>query len=377
MTVFREDSGAVGLSGRDLPAAEALAGHASVLARALEYQTSGAFDGEGTGRLEALAYVDLLNGVSAQERIAFAACAVAEPPAGPGPDDEGGGGDSGDDGDGPGDGPGDGGASPDGPEDPPAAAVPLPEVTVPLATLQHRAARAGDSRLLGPLDPALARDLAAAAARSPASRWELTIVDQHGYATGHGTARPVRGTSAQPPRLQPQPPPGPALPARVNITITETYLHQLASQAAQPRPGAPPGAWQLTPRKPGTWELTLPGGQPLAARLDVVPTYSCDHRYQVGSYLPGDRLRRLVAVRDHECTWPPCSRAARDSDFEHAIPYDKGGITDACNAGARSRRCHQVKQLPGWTLTQPRPGWHVWTTPTGRTYVQEPWRYTA
>ena len=40
---------------------------------------------------------------------------------------------------------------------------PLAEVTVPLATLQGRAERAGDSRLLGPLDPALARHLAAAA----------------------------------------------------------------------------------------------------------------------------------------------------------------------------------------------------------------------
>src|SRR5579862_6069223 len=34
VTVFREDSGAVGLSGRDLPAAEALAGHANLVARA-------------------------------------------------------------------------------------------------------------------------------------------------------------------------------------------------------------------------------------------------------------------------------------------------------------------------------------------------------
>src|SRR6185437_14498852 len=33
VTVFREESGAVGLSGRDLPAAQALSGHASVLAR--------------------------------------------------------------------------------------------------------------------------------------------------------------------------------------------------------------------------------------------------------------------------------------------------------------------------------------------------------
>ena len=34
VTVFREESGAVGLSGRDLPAAQALSGHANVLARA-------------------------------------------------------------------------------------------------------------------------------------------------------------------------------------------------------------------------------------------------------------------------------------------------------------------------------------------------------
>jgi hypothetical protein len=256
----------------------------------------------------------------------------------------------------------------------------LAEVTVPLATLQHRAARAGDSRLLGPLDPALARDLAAAAARSPASRWELTIVDEHGYAVGHGVARPARGASSPLPQLRPQPPPdraSPALPARVNITISETYLHRLQTQAAQPRSGAPPGDWALTPASPGTLLLTLPGGRRLAVRFSVVPVYGCDHRYRVSSYRPGDRLRRLVQVRDHDCTWPPCSRPAHESDFEHAVAYDKGGMTCACNAGARSRRCHQVKQLPGWTVTQPKPGWHRWTTPTGRTYVQKPWRYTA
>jgi hypothetical protein len=259
----------------------------------------------------------------------------------------------------------------------------LAELTVPLATLQRRAKRAGDSRLLGPLDPTLALDLATAAARSPESRWELTIVDEHGYATGHGTARPARRASSPPSQVQPQPPPGPAscaLPARVNITITEAFLHQLTAQATkatQPRPGAPPGDWALTPGRPGTWILTLSGGRQLAARLDVVPTHDCDHRYAISSYLPGNRLRRLIQVRDHECTWPPCSRPAHDSDFEHAIPYHKGGVTDACNAGARSRRCHQVKQMPGWTVAQPKPGWHVWTTPTGRSYVQEPWSYPA
>jgi hypothetical protein len=149
------------------------------------------------------------------------------------------------------------------------------------------------------------------------------------------------------------------------------------AQGAQPRSGAPPGGWQLAPGKPDVWALTLPGGRRLTVRFDVVPTHECDHRYQASSYEPGEKLRRLVQVRDHTCTFPTCSRPAHDSDFEHALPFDKGGKTDACNAGARSRRCHRVKQSKGWTLTQPKPGWHQWTTPTGRTYTQEPWRYIA
>jgi hypothetical protein len=397
VTVFREESGTVGLSGRDLPAADALAGHASVLARAALYRASGAFADQPDTILQAQAYTDLLNGVSAQDRITFAAGGGAEPADGPEPDHDDGNGDgtgTGHGGQGPDrpdggrggdpdepDGPDGGCGDPDRPEGPRGPSVHLAEVTVPLATLQRRADRAGENRLLGPLDPALARDLAAAAARSPRTRWEIIVVDEHGYATSHGLARPTRDACPTRGKGQEPPPTGAApgaLPARVNITLTEDFMDQLQAHAAQPRPGAPPpGEWDLNPGTRGTWTLTLPSGRQLTVRFDVVPVYDCDHRYRVSSYLPGDRLRRLVQVRDHECTWPPCSRPARESDFEHAVPYDKGGVTDACNAGARSRRCHQVKQLPGWSVTQPRPGWHVWTTPTGRRYVQEPWRYIA
>src|SRR3984893_16214510 len=86
VTVFREESGAVGLSGRDLPAAQALAGHASVLARAKEYDASGRCPGKTASGLQALAYLHLLNGVSAADAIAFARAAGAEPPDGGPPD---------------------------------------------------------------------------------------------------------------------------------------------------------------------------------------------------------------------------------------------------------------------------------------------------
>ena len=112
-------------------------------------------------------------------------------------------------------------------------------------------------------------------------------------------------------------------------------------------------------------------------RLDPVPTFECDHRYQTNHYQPSDRLRHLVQIRDGTCTFPPCNRHARESDFEHALPYDQGGRTCACNAGARSRACHRVKQSPGWNVTQPTPGWHRWQTPAGRVYTQEPKRYPA
>jgi hypothetical protein len=68
---------------------------------------------------------------------------------------------------------------------------------------------------------------------------------------------------------------------------------------------------------------------------------------------------------------------ARLCDFEHATPYDQGGKTDACNAGMRSRRCHRVKQKRNWQVSQPRPAWHQWTAPSGRTYTKGPMRYPA
>ena len=49
-----------------------------------QYQASGAFPGQSSSRLEAIAYTDLLNQISAQDRIAFAASADKEPAGAPG-----------------------------------------------------------------------------------------------------------------------------------------------------------------------------------------------------------------------------------------------------------------------------------------------------
>ncbi len=47
----------------------------------------------------------------------------------------------------------------------------------------------------------------------------------------------------------------------------------------------------------------------------------------------------------------------------------------ACNAGPRCRHHHHAKQAAGWSLTQPLPGYHTWTTPAGRSYTTGPTTY--
>jgi hypothetical protein len=456
--LFREESGAAGLSGRDMPTDQTLAAHASVCARAQEYKDSGAFpDDTRMDQYRVAAYLDLLNNITVDARIASGMLPgtrtndssggggnqsaaghdtpdkddepAAEEPASNGcscscrecdgsclpPDDEHG--DEPDDG-APGDegphggpshgGPGTGGTQPDGdaslsgsddslgksrsdgqqgtrPPSASAATIPprLADLVLPLATLLGLAQRPGEGYGLGPLDPDLCRELAIAAAGSPNSLLCVTVTDSDGIAIGHGCARAARRGTLRAITDHSSPtdlihPGSAALPARMNLTISSTWLAELARTSGPPGRGpwtfiqdtdpGPPGGY-------GMWTLTTPDGRNLIVELQPVPTFECDHRYESHAHQPNDTLRHLVQIRDGACTFPPCSRHARESDFEHAQPYDKGGATCACNAGARSRACHQVKQSPGWNVTQPRPGWHQWTTPSGRTYVQGPKRY--
>ena len=72
VSFFREQAGTAAISGRDLPPDEALVAMASVNARAEEYKESGAFGDTPMDALRARAYLDLINGLPAAERIAIA-----------------------------------------------------------------------------------------------------------------------------------------------------------------------------------------------------------------------------------------------------------------------------------------------------------------
>jgi hypothetical protein len=107
-------------------------------------------------------------------------------------------------------------------------------LTFPLLTLLDLAERPGEAHGLGALDPALARHLAAAGARHPASEFCVTIISEQGYAIGHGCAKSPRGKA-------PRGRAGRAIPVSPDrATFTP-------AAGAGPRGGF------------GSWILTLPG----------------------------------------------------------------------------------------------------------------------
>lgn len=97
--------------------------------------------------------------------------------------------------------------------------------------------------------------------------------------------------------------------------------------------------------------------------------------YGTTRYRPPEHLAGLVITRDPTCQFPGCRVAAHRCDMEHGIPHDPvngTGPTNERNLGTKCRRHHQVKQTPGWSVTQHPDGCTTWVTPSGHLYNSEP-----
>ncbi len=386
--VLAEQSGNCQIAGRELPAAAALAANENLTARARQLRAAGVPG--GLDELRALAYLEKLGAGNPLEHAANAdgADGGAGPDHGTGtdPGGTGSGPDAGPD-DGPGNG-GDGGRGPGGPGPGPggpaqpgggggAAAGPgraglaaRVNLTVPLATLLALAERPGVMSRIGPVDPALARDLAAAAARDPRSTWCITITGPDHRPLAHGCGRPP--PRREPPRHDPRPGRDTdARSARDGPVYTPGDDHD--------PPGS--GTIRLNPAAL-TGTTTGPGPRPGAgAARDLVFALEtlagpCDHAHQAAGHDPGTRLRHLTGILNASCTFPPCRRPEAQSDYEHSTPYEQGGRTCLCQAGPVCRRNHRDKQAPGWHLQHAGTrGWFRWTTPSGRSYLSRPTQY--
>jgi hypothetical protein len=325
---FREGSGNAGMVARELPPDEVLASWQHVDQRARDLRAAGV---PGTlQELRVQAYLDLL-----QERDTRTILASPDAPGGPdvsGPDGPGGPDVSGPDGPGDSGGPGGNGGTGGtgrGPRNGPAgtggpgagagAGRPVAgrgpslaaqvTLTIPWATQHGDSAVPGEAGGFGLLDPETARDLAAAAARHPDTRWCYTALHPDGTAAAHACA------------------PG-------------------------PHPGGPP--------------------DPRTLKFNAVIRGPCNHAQAQAGYRPGRKLRHLVTARNATCTAPGCGQPAARCDLDHTTPWHHGGLTCPCNIAPLCRHHHRVKQAQGWWLEQPEPGVLRWRTPAGRTHTTTP-----
>jgi hypothetical protein len=279
---WQEDAGTAALAGYSLPPADVLAADQQLTTRALRLRDAGL-----TGSLEELrarAYLDALLG---RDSAPVVTPRDADDPADAPP-------------------------PPPRPNPPPAHQPRLAarlNLSVSLTTLLGLADEPGAVAGFGPVDPPLARQLAAAAAADPATRYCVTVTGEDGRAIGHGC---VRGQPLQADNLR--------------LRAFTLAISPLAQD-------------------------------------------HCDHRHQERRYQPSRRLRHLIWARSTTCSAPGCRWPAARCDLDHTVPYDEDGRTCECNLAPLCRHHHRCKQSEGWCLEQPSPGTLIWTTPAGRRYA--------
>jgi len=236
---FREESGNAGITGREMPSAEVLASMQHVEERARALRDAGA---PGTWEeLKVRATLDLL-----QERDSRPA--LGEPS--------------------------DAGLSI-------GANI---TITVPHTALGGDFGPPGEVAGFGIIDYADTRDLVAAAAGHPATRWCVTVLNPDGTAAAHGCAAGTR-----------------------------------------------------------PWG---PGPMPLCGLLDflnirkLTPVIRgpCQHAGAEHRYRPSRKLQHLVRARNATCTAPGCGRRAASCDLDHTDPRHQGGQTCECNLAPKCKR---------------------------------------
>jgi len=319
---FREESGNAGMVARELPTAEATASWQHLEQRALDLRAAGL---PGTlDELRIRAYLDLL-----QERDSRAALAdqdgagtasqadVGEP--GPGPTREPGPSPAGEPGPSPADDPGQSGRSQPPGQDPGPSLAALVTITVPWSAQVDPLGAPAEMDGFGLVDNDDTRDLLAAAARHPRTRWCLTYLNPDGTAAAHG-----------------------CIPGR-----------------HPPPDSGSPQAWL----------------RHLRVRMTPITRGQCTHEHAEAGYRPSRNLQHLVKARNARCTAPGCGRPAARCDLDHTIAWDQGGITCECDLAPLCRHHHRAKQTQGWRLEQPEPGVLIWHTPSGRSYTTTPTRY--
>ena len=113
------------------------------------------------------------------------------------------------------------------------------------------------------------------------------------------------------------------------------------------------------------------------AKVTAKPVIDLADHVHVEAYEVPDRIAEQVALRDHTCAFPWCTRPARrlrtdqhGCDCDHTVPHGRAGPTCSCNLAPLCRRHHRLKTHGGWTYTTLEPGTYLWSSPHRYQYLR-------
>ena len=110
------------------------------------------------------------------------------------------------------------------------------------------------------------------------------------------------------------------------------------------------------------------------AQVVVKPVINLADHVHVDAYEVPDRIREHVALRDHHCVFPWCTRPARACDCDHVRPWRPDGTgspTCTCEIAPVCRTHHRLKTHTSWTYTLIEPGTYLWTSPHGYQFLRD------
>jgi len=190
---------------------------------------------------------------------------------------------------------------------------------------------------LGPITASQALPLAWIAWLDPHAQWRVIVTDSAGQAIAVERIR--RRVPRQPCRAG-------GVTGRVSIVVPVSVLSDSAARERRP-------AGQSAMRAAVLRTARRAAARAERAAAADAAAGGCAHTAASASYRPPARIREYIEARDQTCRQPTCRQPAWRADLDHTRPWDKGGITCTCNFGGFCRTHHQVKQEPGWTVTQP------------------------
>ena len=220
------------------------------------------------------------------------------------------------------------------------------KLTAAWRTLAGTGPEPGYLSRLGPITPAQAARLAAAAALDPTATWTVVVTDDDGHAVAVTTLRSPNAATTKPGMIGEVTVSIPAALADKQVPEGSSDVVMAAKLAAVVRAAA-----RVRRRDPGA---------------------ECAHTDEAKGYRIPDTMRRWVSARDRTCYNPVCRQPASRCDQDHTLAYHKGGRTCPCNLGSACRAHHQLKQLPGWDLIQDKPGYFTLRTRAGLSYMKTP-----